>query len=379
MDMQWYEFADETRERIVASYSAPQLPSSKPIEQLAESDPRVQRYLGPEWARAKYQEYTISSLDDLLTALRMTSMLPKYAFRGQANSDWSLETPLERGMDPVFVRQLGLGRFEQRVIIEAKRRGQHYFDQVPGERDTLGWLAFLRHHGVPTRLLDATWSIFVATFFAVSDRGNDVDAAVWAFNQGQLHQGLWSSLLSQKDKLFYKPGYGGALLDSYQPPTVARGEEQARAVTLTDILRTGGVDKNLLLDLSIQDALALSSVTVVEPLWVSKRLDAQQGAFLLPLDLRRGFMQNLQDTIGAELKSAERRPVSEISADRDTLGKICINAGVIKFIIPAEYCSEIAGALGSMNIRKIVLFPDVTGYVGLLSDLIPKGVKWPTE
>jgi hypothetical protein len=38
----------------------------------------------------------------------------------------------------------------------------------------------MQHHGAPTRLLDFTYSIYVAAYFALESA--DADAAVWAVN-----------------------------------------------------------------------------------------------------------------------------------------------------------------------------------------------------
>jgi hypothetical protein len=46
--------------------------------------------------------------------------------------------------------------------------------------DELEWLGLMQHHGAPTRLLDFTWSPFVAAFFALEKATED--AAVWAIN-----------------------------------------------------------------------------------------------------------------------------------------------------------------------------------------------------
>lgn len=46
--------------------------------------------------------------------------------------------------------------------------------------DELEWLSLMQHHGAPTRLLDFTWSPYVAAFFAL-ERATE-DAAVWALN-----------------------------------------------------------------------------------------------------------------------------------------------------------------------------------------------------
>ena len=40
----------------------------------------------------------------------------------------------------------------------------------------------MQHHGAPTRLIDFTWSPYVAAFFALERATGD--AAVWAVNPG---------------------------------------------------------------------------------------------------------------------------------------------------------------------------------------------------
>lgn len=50
----------------------------------------------------------------------------------------------------------------------------------PRPRDTLEILVIAQHHGLPTRLLDWTWSPLVAMFFAVQPGNTDVDGAVYA-------------------------------------------------------------------------------------------------------------------------------------------------------------------------------------------------------
>jgi hypothetical protein len=50
------------------------------------------------------------------------------------------------------------------------------------------WLAIMQHYGSPTRLLDFTESIFIATYFAVVE--SDSDPAICAINRYKLRDNL---------------------------------------------------------------------------------------------------------------------------------------------------------------------------------------------
>jgi len=70
-------------------------------------------------------------------------------------------------------------RQEERIrrIFERK---SHLHVVDPPQGDELEWIALMQHHGAPTRLLDFTWSPFVAAFFALERATRD--CAVWAVN-----------------------------------------------------------------------------------------------------------------------------------------------------------------------------------------------------
>jgi hypothetical protein len=53
---------------------------------------------------------------------------------------------------------------------------------VPDLDDTLEWLALMRHHGAPTRLLDWTYSFFVAVYFACEEAKTNAPCVVYALD-----------------------------------------------------------------------------------------------------------------------------------------------------------------------------------------------------
>ncbi|PBC38599.1 hypothetical protein CJ179_39105 [Rhodococcus sp. ACS1] len=111
-----------------------------------------------------------------------------WAFRGQQNADWEIWTSLSRYLRGFGVNPTVWPPQEARIIRIFKRKAHLHLDHVPDDKDTFQWLALIQHYGGPTRLLDFTWSPYVAAFFALESATSD--AAVFALDTRKLQPEL---------------------------------------------------------------------------------------------------------------------------------------------------------------------------------------------
>jgi hypothetical protein len=102
-----------------------------------------------------------------------------WCFRGHADARWSLKSSLSRHIEVSKVVDKAWARQEERIRRIFQRKSHLFLNDAPDD-DEVEWLALMQHHGAPTRLLDFTWSPYVAAFFAL-ERATEA-AAIWAVN-----------------------------------------------------------------------------------------------------------------------------------------------------------------------------------------------------
>lgn len=178
---------------------------------------------------------------------------PKYAnwaFRGQTNAVWRLWPTLTRELQNRNVNPQYWTRQEHRNIRIFQRKVIHFLDKMPEINDTFRWMAIMQHHGAPTRLLDFTWSPYVAAFFALESA--TTNAAVWAINT------LVSGSLS----------FG---------PNLPQGNDTPSPEKAMQFYGFHSVD----------------DVAIGEPFFKNPRLIAQSGTFACPFDLTRPIDETL--------------------------------------------------------------------------------------
>ena len=131
--------------------------------------------------------FTINSWNELLPTIAGIRAALNYQqgeecfFRGHANGAWSLLPTLFR-MDLTPSRRAAL---EDTFFWEFQARAHELH---PQQLDDWEYLFAMRHHGMPTRLLDWTESLAIALYFAVLATPDSIDApCIWVLNPYELN------------------------------------------------------------------------------------------------------------------------------------------------------------------------------------------------
>lgn len=105
----------------------------------------------------------------------------QWAYRGTGRAAWDLVTSLHRAVgDKVNLESPMLRNFRK----YAYRSELHAFSEWH-------WVTLAQHHGMPTRLLDWTFSPYVALHFATANPAHaDHDGAIWCAHYVRCHERL---------------------------------------------------------------------------------------------------------------------------------------------------------------------------------------------
>ncbi len=117
-----------------------------------------------DWADLQEKLFT-DSLDDNLKRYRS-----QYVYRGLEIKEYDLTSSLNR---------LGEAHLEHHLL-----RNFIKYSQINDPKKSIwNWLALAQHHGLPTRLLDWTYSPYIALHFATANFENyKEDGIIWAIN-----------------------------------------------------------------------------------------------------------------------------------------------------------------------------------------------------
>lgn len=148
-----------------------------------------------------------------------TNHYRKWIYRGQSDSLWSMESSLHRTFESAQRihleckgkrKDLDMIAHEKVMLDKFKCNAHLYLSHLPKQEDDLSWLSLMQHHGAPTRLLDFSFSIYVALYFALETGEND--ASIFCINHNAMKKSdqeyFGNDLIGVYERLLYGEEHG---------------------------------------------------------------------------------------------------------------------------------------------------------------------------
>src|SRR6056297_1397317 len=294
---------------------------------MTETDETANELVADDWATLQRLLYR-DSWDEELGRHRSP-----YVFRGMTDTEYTLQTSLQR-----FVGDSGRWDLEIHLLRNFRQYARQEIDQP---ESPFHLMALAQHHGLPTRLLDWTYSPAVATYFATGG-SLDADGIVWAVDYESTHEHLPDHFQEFLDELGTNV-FNAAMLNDLMTLVIEQAADEDGRLA----------NRRTLPMVEIRDVLAEFSkqrgddhVVFFQPPSIDQRIVNQAALF--------SSMANPRTSMDTWL---ERHP--------DLFWKI---------VVPAERKREFRDKLDQANINHRTLFPGLDGIATWLKEYYrPRG------
>lgn len=131
-------------------------------------------------------EITLKSWDEFDSIVKRNTYR-KWVYRGQTDSTWAINSSLNRlttETEQLLREQKARRKVVQhlkheKLLIEKFQSHAHLYSQyLPDKEEPLEWLSVMQHFGAPTRLIDVTFSPYIALYFALEAGVSDASVYV---------------------------------------------------------------------------------------------------------------------------------------------------------------------------------------------------------
>ena len=258
----------------------------------------------------RFSQKRLRSADDLIRQFRLWFPSTRWMFRGHANARWLPTSSLDRYCSDFGFAARKKAVVESFLLQDFYRHLSAHEPGLPVTSDLQLLLALMQHHGTPTRMIDWTYSPFIATYIALETAQGD--AAVWALN-GEWLEREANRVVPQVAPHLPRPS-------DYDK---SRDAETFQRLFMPQLLRSPG--------------RPAAFVYTVNPLLLNRRLSIQQGVFTAVGDVTKSFVANL----------------AKYKGTRENLVKVVIDRNVGR---------EMLSVLHRMGINRSSLLPGLDGF-----------------
>jgi len=262
--------------------------------------------------KCMFFQKTIDNVDALFQYLDEIGNNGDWIFKG-LHSEWNLKNTLERVLIKAGIKDReGYPKIEKEIIREFQRlyKGK---DLYRVRNDTLYCLSVMQHHGAPTRLLDFTYSIYIALYFALEYATDNrpvssanTGLAIWCINTKWLIDHPTSiNIFGLMERYFFDE---------------CRDEESFHRIYMGNQYTFVGLEN---------------------PVQINQRLHLQQGLFLCTGNIRKSFEDNICEFEGWQKQSNIQKVICRVPI------------GDVQKAL--EKCRR-------MNVSRETLFPGLDGF-----------------
>ncbi len=153
----------------------------------------------------------------------------EWLFRGHHDAEWAIETSLYRMLNDIEqwlaskkgTRYTLKKNEREKILLRKFQSSAHlYVNHTPpnkNDKNQIEWNAIMQHYGTPSRLLDVTFSPYIAMYFAL-EKGQG-DCRIIAFNHKKMKEydeQRFNDFSNMRDKMFSNIG-GKTFILPYEP------------------------------------------------------------------------------------------------------------------------------------------------------------------
>lgn len=271
--------------------------------------------------------------------------MSNFIFRGQGNAEWPLKTSLARMVEshhPNYIDKIMPASYEQRMMDEFQWKYPSYEKgHIPATDESIEWLSLMQHYGSPTRMLDFSYSMYIALFMAI-DGSFHPKSAIWALNKHVLNDKIIRKYCAENNT------------------NVISGKDSERYIYEE---ATTAINRRFYI---VKDKVE-NFLYATRPHLSNERINRQQGLFVIPSSIELDFEDILKDYYdSSQYGTMKFDDVVRLSTDH-SYGQQTVS--LLKIEIPKSLKYGLSNVLRQMNVTSETMYPGLDGLARSMSCL----------